>query len=76
MNMRTLNVVADFVAMPDPSRTTWQRAVARGLVFMTIGAICILFGHWSGIPLSVGWMFGYIWGGLTVYGTMRPYLRS
>lgn len=74
--MNAINAVADFVAMPDPTRTTWQRAVLRGLAFMMLAVLCLALGDWLRLPLSIGWMFGYAWGALTVYGTMRPHLRS
>jgi hypothetical protein len=69
--MRYVNAVADFVAQPRSLR----HAIARFSVFVLLAALSIWLSHHAGSPVSIGWMFGYLWGALTVYGSLRPHLR-
>lgn len=64
---KIVDKIADFVAKP----ATWPAAMLRMLGFLALGLLAIEIGWWAGVPFSVGWTFGYAWGALTVYGSMR-----
>jgi len=66
-NWKTINTIADFLAYPENTLQEVRRIVAM-LVF---GWLAIAVGHWTGVPVSVGFVLGYACGALTVYGSMR-----
>jgi hypothetical protein len=70
--MRYLNITADFMAQPHSLR----HALARFTVFVLLAFVSIWIAHRVDQPVSVGWLFGYLWGGLTVYGSLRPFLKQ
>lgn len=65
--IKIFNSVADIVAAPE----TLERVILRMLLFLVFAVIAVGLGIWSGVPITIGWMFGWMWGALTVYGTMR-----
>jgi hypothetical protein len=70
--MYYVNVVADFMVQP----TLLSHALARFAAFVLMTIALIWISHHVGTPVSIGWMFGYLWGGLTVYGSLRPLLKQ
>lgn len=66
MTMPTLEQIAQWTEPP----TTWQRAVIRFVVMIACMYPVVLLDDYfhSASPAA---MFGYIWGGLSVYGVMR-----
>lgn len=64
--MKYLDLAADFVAPSD----TWRRGIARLLVFMLLIFLVLAISDFTGLK-SIVFMFGYAWGGLSVYGFMR-----
>lgn len=66
---RLFGTAAAFVA-PDP-QGTWQKAIKRFLVFSLLCVVEIEVGKWLDVPSTAGWLFGYCWGALTVYGSIK-----
>lgn len=66
MTMKYLDLAADFVAPSD----TWRHEIIRFCVFGLLAIIVLEISYFTG-SRSVVFMFGYAWGGLSVYGMMR-----
>lgn len=73
--IEAINIAADFVAMPPPAATLLLVAT-RIAVFFACTFAAIGLGKLTGLPTSMGFLFGYLWGGLVVYGSVRQYIRA
>lgn len=62
-----IEVAADFIEPPQ----TLRHALLRVAVFLALAVVVIWLGNLTNLKVSFGWMFGYAWGGLTVYSAMR-----
>jgi hypothetical protein len=69
--MHYLNIVADFMAQPN----SLLHALARFALLVLLVFVSVWISHYVDTPVSVGWFFGYLWGTLTAYGSLRPHLK-
>jgi hypothetical protein len=67
-----MNNFVAFFAQPDPEfgDSIWV-TVRQIAVFLVASFVVIELGKWAHLSTSAGFAFGYFWGALRVYATMR-----